>query len=129
MSLQISGKVISVLEEESGTSQNGEWRHQSFILETSGEYPKEVCIKVWGDRIDEFGVTVGESLTAHINLRSREYNDRWYTDVTAWRVEKEGQVETGRDDLPWEGNQTDQDAGPDGAENDGAIEGGEILPF
>ena len=70
MSLQISGKVISVLEEESGTSQNGEWRHQSFILETSGEYPKEVCIKVWGDRIDEFGVTVGESLTAHINLRS-----------------------------------------------------------
>ena len=30
MSLQITGKVISVLEEKSGTGQNGEWRHSPF---------------------------------------------------------------------------------------------------
>ena len=128
MSLQITGKVISLLEEKSGTGQNGEWRHQDFVLETSGEYPKKICIGQWGDKIDELGVTVGETLTAHINLRSREYNDRWYTDVTAWRVEREGQVATGRGGARGGGGETDQDAGPDGAEGDGAIDDDD-LPF
>ena len=128
MSLQITGQVISVLEERSGAGAKGEWRQQDFILETSGEYPKKVCIGQWGDRIDEFGVTVGETLTAHINLRSREYNDRWYTDVTAWRIEREGQVATGRGAAPGGGGEIDQDAGPDGAENDGTIDDGD-LPF
>ena len=128
MSLQITGQVISVLEERSGAGAKGEWRQQDFILETSGEYPKKVCIGQWGDRIDEFGVTVGETLTAHINLRSREYNDRWYTDVTAWRIEREGQVATGRGAAPGGGGEIDQDAGPDGAESDGTIDDGD-LPF
>ena len=126
MSLQITGQVISVLEERSGTGAKGEWRQQDFILETSGEYPKKVCIGQWGDRIDEFGVTVGETLTVHIDLKSREYNDRWYTDVTAWRIEKEDQVVTGRDDAPGGSGETDQDRGPDSAENGGAMDD---LPF
>jgi len=126
VSLQITGQVISVLEERSGTAAKGEWRQQDFILETSGEYPKKVCIGQWGDRIDEFGVTVGETLTVHIDLKSREYNDRWYTDVTAWRIEKEDQVVTGRDDAPGGSGETDQDGGPDSAENGGAMDD---LPF
>ena len=126
MSLQITGQVISVLEERSGTGAKGEWRQQDFILETSGEYPKKICIGQWGDRIDEFGVTVGETLTVHIDLKSREYNDRWYTDVTAWRIEKEDQVVTGRDGAPGGSGETDQDGGPDSAENGGAMDD---LPF
>ena len=43
---------------------------------------------MWGDNIDTFGVREGEQLTAHIDIASREYNGRWYTDVKAWRVER-----------------------------------------
>lgn len=88
MDLQITGKVIDILEEQSGTGRNGPWRKQEFILETPGEYPKQVCVVQWGDNIDKFGVTEGETITAHIDLQSREYNGRWYTDVKAWRVER-----------------------------------------
>ena len=119
MSLQITGEVISVLEEKSGTGQNGEWRKQDFILETVGQYPAQICIGQWGERIDEFEVTVGETLTVHIDLKSREYNDRWYTDVTAWRIEREGQVAT----EPGGGNGTGQDA----KEDDKGVDDG--LPF
>jgi len=88
MDLQITGRVIDILEEQSGQGKNGPWRKQEFILETAGQYPKQVCVVQWGDNIDKFGVSEGETLTAYIDIQSREYNGRWYTDVKAWRVER-----------------------------------------
>jgi len=89
MDLQITGRVIDVLEEQSGEGRNGPWRKQEFILETSGQYPKQICVVQWGDNIDKFGVSEGETLTAHIDIQSREFKGRWYTDVKAWRIERD----------------------------------------
>lgn len=88
MDLKITGTVKQVFDEVSGESRNGPWRKQEFIIETEGQYPKPVCLVVWGDNIDQFGVQEGERLTAAIDIQSREYNGRWYTDVKAWRVER-----------------------------------------
>jgi len=88
MDIQLTGKVRQVLEEQSGEGRNGPWRKQEFILETEGDYPRDVCIVQWGDNIDEFDVSEGERLTVHVDVQSREYKGRWYTDVKAWRVER-----------------------------------------
>ncbi|MDI6401520.1 DUF3127 domain-containing protein [Balneolaceae bacterium ANBcel3] len=87
--LSLSGKVIQVLQEQSGESRNGTWRKRDFILETGGQYPKKVCITQWGDKIDQEPVAVDEDVVVSINIESREYNGRWYTDVKAWRINKE----------------------------------------
>lgn len=89
MDLKIAGKVIEILEEQSGEGRNGPWRKQDFVIETGGDYPKKICMTQWGDDIEKFAVGVGEELTAHIDIQSREYQGRWYTDVKAWRVEKQ----------------------------------------
>ena len=89
MDLKIEGRVIQMLEEQSGEGRNGPWRKRDFILETEGEYPSKVCITQWGDDIEKFGLQEGERITAHIDIKSREYQGRWYTDVKAWRVQKE----------------------------------------
>lgn len=86
--MEITGKVINLLPVESGVSARGEWRKQSFVLETEEQYPKKVCIIMWGNKIDEFGLRDGEKITASINIESREFNGRWYTDVRAWKVER-----------------------------------------
>ena len=86
--MEIVGKVISLLPLQKGQGKNGEWKKQEFILETEGQYPKKVCISVWGDKVDQFRITEGEKLTASIEVESREFNGRWYTDVKAWRVVK-----------------------------------------
>ncbi len=90
MELKITGTVTRILEEQSGESRNGPWRKQEFILETPGPYPKQVCVVQWGDNIDQFAVQEGETVTAQIDIQSREYNGRWYTDVKAWRIERPG---------------------------------------
>jgi hypothetical protein len=86
--MEITGRVKELLQEQSGQGKNGTWRKQEFVLETEGEYPKQVCIVQWGDNIDRFGIQAGETITAHIDVQSREYNGRWYTDVKAWKIER-----------------------------------------
>jgi hypothetical protein len=88
MDLQIQGTVKQILEEQSGEGKNGPWRKRDFILETSGQYPKKICITQWGDNIDQANVQKGEKVTAFIDIQSREYKGNWYTDVKAWKIEK-----------------------------------------
>lgn len=90
MDLAITGTVTQILPEQSGEGRNGPWRKQEFILETEGKFPKPVCVVIWGDNIESFGLKEGETLTAHIDLQSREFNGRWYTDVKAWKVARDG---------------------------------------
>ncbi|MFM7852719.1 MAG: DUF3127 domain-containing protein [Flammeovirgaceae bacterium] len=88
--MEISGKVVSLLPLQTGQGKNGTWKKQEFILETPGQYPKKVCVSLWGEKADEFRVGIGENLTAYINIESREYNGRWYTEVRAWKISKQG---------------------------------------
>ena len=87
MDVKISGKVVEILEELSGEGRNGPWRKRDFILETGGTYPKKICMTQWGDQIDAMTLKEGDSVTASVDIASREYNGRWYTDVKAWRIE------------------------------------------
>ena len=84
--MELAGKVIKLLPEVSGQGKNGTWRKREFVLETDGQYPKKVCIAQWGDRIDQNAVQEGQKVVASIDVESREYNNRWYTEVKAWKV-------------------------------------------
>lgn len=90
--LNISGIVLNILPLQSGTSKAGnQWQKQDFILETGGQYPRKVCICLFGDNVDKFPLQVGQSVTASVDIESREFNARWYTDVRAWNVVYNGQ--------------------------------------
>lgn len=97
--MEITGKIVQVLPEETGEGRNGPWKKQNFVLETQEQYPKKVCISVWGDKIDLKSFAQNEVITASINIESREYNSRWYTDVKAWRIVK-AQAENGGGGQP-----------------------------
>ena len=88
MDIKLQGKVVQILDEQSGEGKNGSWRKRNFILEISGKYPKKVCITQWGDNIDQQAVQIGVDITASVDIQSREYNGNWYTDIKAWRVEQ-----------------------------------------
>jgi len=88
LTLEISGKIIELLALKSGQSANGEWRKQEYVLEIDGQYPKKICFMAWGDKIDQFNIQQGETIEVSIDLESREYNGRWYTDVKAWKVSR-----------------------------------------
>ena len=88
--MEISGKIVALLPGQSGQGKNGTWKKQEYILETTGQYPKKVCFSIWGDKIDQFAVKQGESVEISFDVESREYNQRWYTELRAFRVTKQG---------------------------------------
>lgn len=90
MSMDIKGKVIQLLAPQTGQGKKGVWKKQEFIIETQSQYPKKVCLSIWGDKIDQFKLQVGEMVTVSVELESREYNSRWYTEARAWKVSKDG---------------------------------------
>ena len=117
--MDISGKIIQILPEETGEGRNGPWKKQSFILETQEQFPKKVCITVWGDKVDLKGFNQNETITASINIESREYNGRWYTDVKAWRVVSEQpKAEAGESQVPYRDIPPDNTIPPETTEDD-----------
>ena len=62
-------------------------KKQDIIVETDGQYPKKVCISIWGDKINEGQLQIGNLLQIDFDIESREYNNKWYTDIKAWKIE------------------------------------------
>lgn len=88
--MELEGKILQINPLQTGEGKNGTWKKQEFIVETKSQYPKKVCITAWGDKIDQFSLKENEEVKVSIELESREYNSRWYTDVRAWKVERMG---------------------------------------
>ncbi len=88
--MEITGKIIAVLEPRGGVSKTGnEWKMQEYVLETHEQYPRKVCFNVFGaDKIAQFNIQAGEEMTVSFDINAREYNGRWYNDIRAWRVER-----------------------------------------
>lgn len=84
--MEITGKVIKLNEPLTGTSARGEWKKQEIIIETDDQYPKQVCLLNWNDKVDVSSLTPGQKIVAGINIESREFNERWFTDVKIWKL-------------------------------------------
>ncbi|SEF90949.1 MULTISPECIES: DUF3127 domain-containing protein [Parabacteroides] len=94
--MEITGKIIAVLPEQGGISKTGnEWKKQEYVLETHDQYPKKVCFQLFGaDRIAQAAIQPGEELTVSFDIDSREYQGRWFTNISAWKIERAGAAVT-----------------------------------
>lgn len=86
--MDITGKIIVALEPLSGTSRAGNaWKKREYVLETQETYPKKVFFNFFGDRVDQYPLNVGDMVKISFDINSREFNGRWYTDISAWKAE------------------------------------------
>ena len=86
-----SGKIIAILPQRSGTGRNGEWTVQEYVIEdtVSGQYPRKMCFSVFGiDKISQFNIQMGDELTVSFDIDARQWQDRWFNSIRAWKVER-----------------------------------------
>ena len=90
--MEITGKIIAVLEARGGTSARtgSPWKMQDYVLETINEqYPRRICFNVFGeDKITSMNIQLNEILTVYFDINAREYQGRWFNDVRAWKVDR-----------------------------------------
>ena len=87
MNVELTGRITQILPLEQGVSKAGNaWRKQVFILETQDQYPRKVAISLLNDNIDKSPLQAGAVVTANLDIESREWNGKWFTEVRAWQV-------------------------------------------
>lgn len=84
--MEITGTLYQVFEPVTGQGKNGTWKKQEFLIELPGNFPKKVLVSIWGDKINLASFKPGTQVTVGVDVESREYNGRWYTDVKAWKM-------------------------------------------
>ena len=88
----IQGKVIAVLPERSGVSARGEWKSQTYVIETQEQYPKKMAFDVFGaDRLAQFNIQSGEVINVSFDIDAHEYQGRYFNQIRAWNVTKVSQ--------------------------------------
>ena len=87
--MEITGKIIQVLPEASGVSRAGNnWKKREYVLEyMDGQYAQKIMFDFFGDRADQYPLTIGQEIKLSFSIESREYNVRWYTSIRGWRAE------------------------------------------
>ncbi len=87
--MEITGKIILALPEITGTSKAGNaWKKREYVLETQDAYPRKVFFDFFGDKAEQYPLSVGDTIRLSFDIESHEYNGRWFTSIRGWKSEK-----------------------------------------
>ena len=85
--MELQGKVIAVLPARSGVSERGEWKSQSFVIETHDSFPRKMVFDVFGEeRLTRFNIQLGQEVNVSFDIDAHEYNGRWFNNIRAFDV-------------------------------------------
>jgi hypothetical protein len=85
--MEVTGTVLRKLELETGTSKKSgkEWKKQSIVIDTGGEFNNEVCVSAFGDKLEQMHkLEVGMEVSVLCNVYSREYNGRYFHNIDGY---------------------------------------------
>lgn len=87
MSFEVEGKLHKKFETENKTDT---FQAREFVIQTEGQYPQYVKFQLTQDRcqlVDPYNE--GDMMKVYFDLRGREWNEKYFTNLNAWKVEKQ----------------------------------------
>lgn len=87
--MEITGKLIQLLPEVQGESARGPWVRGGFVIETGDDYPRKVAFTAFGEERVAMvkNVPMGSMVQVTFTPESREFNEKWYTDLRCSRIQ------------------------------------------
>lgn len=88
--MEFKGKIVAVLAPRGGVSKAGNpWSAQEYVIESNEQYARKMCFEVFGDeKIRQFNIQMGEELIVSFDIDARQWNERWFNSIRAWKVER-----------------------------------------
>jgi hypothetical protein len=86
MSLQISGRLFKKMD---AVNKSDKFQTREFVIVTDGQYPNHILFQLTQDRcnlIDRYNEN--EELTIFFDIRGREWQGRYFNNLTVWKIEK-----------------------------------------
>lgn len=110
--------LLEILDKKEGVSSKGNaWINVDFLVNTGAQYDPNVAFNAFGKTAEEiFELPIGSTFDIEYNLKSREYNGKYYTNAQVWSVKNvekpsqgsvvntppsKGTIIAGQDGLPF----------------------------
>lgn len=95
MDITFTGVIQKAFQLRTGVSQRSgnQWQSQEFLIQEIGvQYPQSLVFNVFGaERLQTLNLKVGDEVTAHLNFSTRVWQDRYFTQIDCFRVDRPGQ--------------------------------------
>lgn len=100
--MEFEGVVYKIMPVTRGTSARGEWQRQDVVFDYNdgGQFSRKICVTFFNKESDVAKLREGETFLVSVNIESREYNGRWYTDIRAWRLQPKQAEVPGAGPMP-----------------------------
>ena len=87
---QFTGKVVRVLDVQLGENERGIWCRGGIVVAATEDSTQLVAFTIMGeDKLKQYAsIQVNEMVVVTYRPRSREFNDRWYTDLMVSSVSR-----------------------------------------
>lgn len=92
MDIQFTGKVYKVLPTKHGMGQKGPWAIATVVFDLDGEkFPTKVACSNSRDAEKFAALQQGQTVKVYADISSREYQEKWFTSLSAWKWDVVGQ--------------------------------------
>ena len=71
-----------------------------FVTFAENKFSRKICVTFFNKPDDVARLKEGAAYTVSVNIESREYNGRWYTDIRAWRLQPKQAEVPGAGPMP-----------------------------
>lgn len=82
-------QIEKILEKQTFTSSKTGNVYEKFFFvgKTQAQYPKTIAFSVMGkEKFEKLGIVVGKTYNISFDVESREWNGKYFTDITAWKA-------------------------------------------
>jgi hypothetical protein len=89
MAFEVEGRLHKIYETE---TKGESFKVREFVIEVqSGQYPQMVKFQLTQDRCELMSTfQEGANIKVHFDLRGREWNGKYFTNLNAWKIEGQG---------------------------------------
>ena len=122
MAYELTGKIKKIFDRQDFPS--GFYK-QEFVVTTDDRYPQDIKLDCLKEKVDLLNnLQEGSPVKVSFDIRGREWNDRFYVDLSAWKIEAASESsQAGIDSVPEMEAQPAEDPAQSGIHQD------EDLPF
>ncbi len=86
--MDLSGKIKVLMDTQTF---NSGFQKREFVVTTQEQYPQDLKFELVQDKVAALdGYAAGDMVKVAFDIRGNEYNGRYYVNLRAWKLEKEG---------------------------------------
>jgi hypothetical protein len=98
MAYELTGTIKKIFDRQDFSS--GFYK-QEFVVTTEDRFPQDIKLDCLKEKVDLLqGFEEGSAVKVAFDIRGREYNERFYVDLAAWKIEAADAGEQPRANAP-----------------------------